>query len=347
MKVYYSDSHHKHNPPYEVTEGGKHLPYLESPERVERILSALGRAGWAEVLPPEDFGLEPIRAVHDPTYVEFLRTAFADWQSEGGEHGLKDVGPVLIPAMFPPRRSRLRPASLAGRAGYHSMDLAAPIIDGTFEAAVQAAHCALSAAKAVTGGERVAFALCRPPGHHAGRDYSGGYCYFNNACIAAHDLASLGKVAIFDFDYHAGNGTQDIFYESPEVLTISIHADPARQYPSFLGYAAEAGAGAGLGFHRNYPLPPNVGDVEYLKTVDDALTLIREFDPASLVVSAGMDIYEGDPLGDFKVTTGGIRVIGERLAALALPAVICMEGGYNNEALGENVAAFLSAFVQA
>jgi acetoin utilization deacetylase AcuC-like enzyme len=347
MKIFYSDAHQQHNPPYEVTDGGKQIPYYESPERMNRILAALGRTDWAELLPPQDFGLDPIRAVHSDEYVDFLQTAFARWMQEGGEHGLQFIGPVLLPATFPPRRSNHRPTSVVGQAGYHVFDLGAPIVQGTYEAAYASAQCAISAAQAVIiNGEQAVFALCRPPGHHAGRDYAGGYCFINNASVAAAQLRARGKVAILDMDYHGGNGTQDIFYESADVLTISIHADPDRMYPGFLGFANETGAGAGLGFHRNFPLPPDVKDDDYLRVLDEAIGLVRQFQPQTLVVSAGMDIYEGDPLGDFDITTDGFRRIGDRIAALTLPTAIIMEGGYNTDALGENTVALVGAFVR-
>ena len=344
MKVYYSEAHCDHNPPFEIFEGGLQMPVFECPERMDRILHSLRSAGWAEILPPEDFGLEPILAVHDADYVEYIRTAFDDWQREGGELGPQYTSPVLLPSTFPPRRARGRPKAIGARAGYYGMDLSAPIVGGTYRAAVESAHCAVSAAKAASTGDRAAYALCRPPGHHAGRDYCGGYCYLNNASIAARWLSSKGKVAILDIDYHAGNGTQDIFYDLADVLTISIHADPAHHYPSFAGYADETGDGAGRGFHHNFPLPPHTGDADYLRTLDEAIALIRNFDPSTLVVSAGMDISDGDPLGDFHVSTDGIRKIGRRIARLDLPTVICQEGGYHIEALGENVVALLSAF---
>jgi acetoin utilization deacetylase AcuC-like enzyme len=203
----------------------------------------------------------------------------------------------------------------------------------------------LSAAASVAGGERAAFALCRPPGHHAGKDYAGGYCFINNASVTANLLSAKGKVALLDIDYHCGNGTQDIFYERADVLTISIHADPNFEYPHFAGYANEIGSGAGLGFHKNFPLQKGTGDAGYLSALEEALSLMRGFAPQVLVVSAGMDIYADDPLGTVKVTTEGIGEIGRRIAALNLPAVIVMEGGYNNDALGRNIVRFLSAFV--
>jgi acetoin utilization deacetylase AcuC-like enzyme len=203
----------------------------------------------------------------------------------------------------------------------------------------------LNTAEAVANGERSAFALCRPPGHHAGKDYAGGYCFINNAAVAANWLAAKGRVALLDVDYHCGNGTQDIFYDRADVLTISLHADPNFEYPHFAGYAEETGSGAGLGFHRNFPLEKGTDDVHYLSALEGALGLIRSFAPAYLVVSAGMDIYAADPLGTIQVTTEGIGEVGKRISALGLPTVILMEGGYNNEALGRNIVAFLSTFV--
>jgi acetoin utilization deacetylase AcuC-like enzyme len=224
------------------------------------------------------------------------------------------------------------------------MDLSACIVEGTYQAALASANCALSAAEAVADGEPTAFALCRPPGHHAGKDYAGGYCFINNASVATNWLSTKGKVALLDVDYHCGNGTQDIFYERADVMTISIHADPNFEYPYYAGYAHETGAGAGAGFHKNFPLEKGTDDARYLVALEEALNLIRQFEPKYLVVSAGMDIYAEDPLGTIKVTTKGIGEIGKRISALDLPTVIMMEGGYNNDALGRNIASFLGEF---
>ena len=224
------------------------------------------------------------------------------------------------------------------------MDLSACIVEGTYPAALASANCALSAAEAVARGEPSAFALCRPPGHHAGKDYAGGYCFINNASVAAHWLSTKGKVALLDVDYHCGNGTQDIFYDRADVLTISIHADPHFEYPYYAGYANETGVGPGSGSHRNFPLEKGTDEARYLAALEEALGLIRNFTPAYLVVSAGMDIYADDPLGKIRVTTEGIGEIGKRISALGLPTVIVMEGGYNNDALGKNIVSFLGAF---
>lgn len=338
MKVFYSDAHRQHNPPFELFEGGVRMPYLENPERMERILSVL--KDRTEILAPIDFGLDPILAVHDADYVDFLRTAYREWTQEKTDYEKT----ALLPATFPPRGCSHRPKSLLGRAGYYMFDLSAPIMEGTYPAALGSANCALSGAKAIAEGERAAFALCRPPGHHAGRSFCGGYCYFNNASIAADWLSKMGKVAILDIDYHAGNGTQDIFYQRGDVLTISIHADPDSEYPAFCGYADETGAGKGSGLHRNFPLPAGSDDKQYLSALEEAIDLIQSFAPEYLVLSAGMDLYSGDPLGKFRVTRDGIREVGARIAKLGLPTLIVMEGGYNNAALGENIAALLGEF---
>lgn len=340
MQVFYSDNHELHNPPFELFEGGQHMPYLENPERMERILSVLREQDWAEILPPEDFGLDPVLAVHDADYVDFLCTAYLEWRQVKTTYEKT----ALLPATFPPPGWSHRPKSLLGRAGYYMTDLSAPIMDGTYQAALGSANCALSGAKAIADGERSAFALCRPPGHHAGKSFCGGYCYLNNAAIAAHWLSGDSKVAILDIDYHAGNGTQDIFYERGDVLTISLHADPDSEYPAFSGYAGETGAGQGSGLNRNFPLPAGTNDAHYLSVLDEALGLVQSFIPKYLVISAGMDLYTADPLGSFKITRRGIQKIGQCIASLNLQTLLVMEGGYDNEALGVNISTLLENF---
>lgn len=340
MKIFYSDTHRKHMPPFEIFDGGLRVPYLENIDRMDRILNALHKTDWADIQPPRDFGLDPIRAVHDSDYLDFLASAWTDWLAA------EPTDPsTLLPATFALRRHPHKPKSLLGRAGYYIMDLSACIVEGTYEAALASANCALTAAQAVVDGEHVAFALCRPPGHHAGKDYAGGYCFINNASVAANWLSSRGRVAVLDMDYHCGNGTQDIFYDRNDVLTISLHADPDFEYPSYMGFADERGEGQGLGYHRNFPLPAGTDDESYLKSLEEALQLIVDFKPEYLVVSAGMDIYADDPLGKIKVSTQGIGQIAQRIAALNLRTVIVMEGGYNNDALGVNIVEFLSAFL--
>ena len=341
MKVFYSEEHRKHQPPFEVFDGGLRTPYLENADRMDRILNALHQVDWADFCEPKDFGLNPIYAVHDKDYIDFLASCWTEWLASEA----KDKS-TLLPATFALRRHPQKPTGLLGRAGYYLMDLSACIVEGTYQAALASANCALSAAETIANGERVAFALCRPPGHHAGKDYAGGYCFINNASVAANWLSSKGKVALLDIDYHCGTGTQDIFYEREDVLTISIHADPNFEYPHYWGYANEIGSGVGLGFHKNFPLEKGTDDAAYLSALEEALNLIRKFEPRYLVVSAGMDIYTDDPLGTIKVTTEGIGKIGKQIASLGLPTVVVMEGGYANEVLGRNIVTFLENWSQ-
>jgi len=336
VKIFYSEQHRKHEPPFEVFDGGLRTPYLENSDRMDRILHSLQPMDWVTLCEPKDFGLDPILAVHDRDYIDFLASCWTEWQaSEALDKS------VLLPATFALRRHPQKPTGLLGRAGYHMMDLSACIVEGTYEAALASANCALSAAEIVSNGDHFAFALCRPPGHHAGKDYAGGYCFINNASVAANWLSSQGNVALLDIDYHCGNGTQDIFYDRNDVLTISIHADPNFEYPHFWGYADETGTGPGSGFHKNIPLAKGTDDARYLSALEEALGLIRNYAPKHVVVSAGMDIYADDPLGTIKVTTEGIGEIGKRIASLGLPTVVVMEGGYANEVLGTNVLRFL------
>ncbi len=348
MKVFYSAAHRQHDPPFEVLDGGQRTPYLENPGRIDSILAALREKPWAEIVEPAEFGLEPILAVHSTDYMEFLASAWQQWLAAYPENQQAPADAPLLPATFALRRQPHVPTTILGRAGYYMMDLSAVIVAGTYVAALASANCALSAAQAISDAAagRRAFALCRPPGHHAGRDYAAGYCFINNAAVAAHYLSDRGKVAILDVDYHAGNGTQDIFYERSDVLTISIHADPASEYPYYAGYADETGAGPGLGFHCNFPLPAGTDDARYLATLDEAIGLIERFSPAYLVVSVGMDIYEKDALGRFKLSTGGIGATGQRIAQFGLPTAILLEGGYNNADLGHNMVTFLAPFAE-
>ena len=344
MKIYYSEVHRKHYPPFELFDGGKRVPYFENPDRMDRILNALQKTDWAELVEPTDFGLDPITAVHDKNYLAFLASCWSEWLDSDPTLSAAPETHAFLPATFALRKTPRIPSSLHGRAGFYMMDLSACIVEGTYTAALASTNCALNAAQFVSQNFSSAFALCRPPGHHAGKDYMGGYCFINNASVAANWLSSKGRVALLDIDYHSGNGTQDIFYERNDVLTISIHGDPDYEYPHYIGFADETGTGAGLGFHRNFPLQKDTNDVKYLSALDEALSIIKKFSPKYLVLSAGMDTFDGDPLGTFKVTQNGFTEIGKRIAALGIPTVIVMEGGYANEALGTNTVSLLENF---
>jgi len=345
MNIFYSEAHRNHYPPFEVFDGGQRVPYFENPDRIDKILFALNKTDWANLIEPTDFGLDPILAVHDKDYINFLASCWTEWLDSDSSISALPETHAFLPATFALRRKARPTSSLHGRGGYYMMDLSACIVAGTYQAALASANSALSCANYIFENQKSAFALCRPPGHHAGKDYAGGYCFINNASVAANWLSSKGKTALLDIDYHAGNGTQDIFYERYDVLTISIHGDPDFEYPHYAGFADETGAGNGLGFHKNFPLPKGTDDKNYLIALDEALAMIKNFSPEYLVLSTGMDTFDGDPLGKFKVTRNGFSEIGKRIASLNLPTAIIMEGGYANNELGDNVVTLLENFV--
>lgn len=285
-----------------------------------------------------DHGLAPVLAVHTPDYVSFLRDAWSR-RSE-----LPEIGEEILSGHFARPHMSRRPDGLLGLIGYHLADTSTPIRAGTWSAASAGAEVAVSAAEAALA-DGAAYALCRPPGHHAYADSAGGFCFLNNSAIAAQRLrASHERVAILDIDVHHGNGTQGIFWERGDVLTVSIHADPATYFPYFAGYEDETGAGAGAGANRNIPLPHGSGDGVWLAAIEDALSLIAGFRPGALVVALGLDASEHDPIGALKVTTQGFARAGATIARAGLPSVVVQEGGYLCDALPVNLRAFLDAF---
>jgi acetoin utilization deacetylase AcuC-like enzyme/GNAT superfamily N-acetyltransferase len=291
--------------------------YVERPVRVRAILRGLEGLP-IERIPTRRYPEERVTAVHHPSLVAYLKAM--------GQR--LDEKALIYPEVFPIRRPDRIPRALEDRAGYFCADTFTPLTRNCYRAARDAADVALTAASLIIGGERVAYALCRPPGHHAERRIYGGFCYFNNAAIAAQSLSQLGKVALLDIDYHHGNGAQDIFYSRSDVLTVSIHGHPSHAYPNFSGYADERGEGTGLGFNQNFPLEPPVDDERYLTVLDRALKLIERFDPRVLVVSLGFDIMRGDPTGAFAISVQGMRRIGRRLGRFGPPTLIVQEGGY-------------------
>jgi acetoin utilization deacetylase AcuC-like enzyme len=335
-----------HSPLHALHDGGMELhrgelvPCFEMPSRVDHILAAIARAGW-KVDGPRDYDDAVLAGVHDMDYLAFLRGAYDAWRAEGRDG-------FMLPGAFPARgmrRDRV-PTGLHARLGYYAFDAGSPIVAGTWQAARAAAHCALTAADLVASGERSAYALCRPPGHHAGRGMFGGYCFLNNAALAAQRLRDAGmpRVAVLDVDYHHGNGTQDIFWERGDVSFVSIHGDPETEYPFFLGHADERGAGPGEGCNHNFPLPRGTDWTRYSATLDEALRRIDAHAPQALVVSLGVDIFEGDPISSFRLGAGDFPKLGTRIAALGLPTVLVQEGGYAVAEIGDNVAAVLEAF---
>ncbi len=319
---------------------GRPAPSPERPERAE-ILEAAARACGLEPVDARPFPREALLAVHTADYLDFLETAHARWSA------LEDAGPEVVPNVHPVRHAGARPDHPVGLAGWYMADTACPIGPGTFEAAVGAAHAALTAVELLLAGAREVYALCRPPGHHAFADLAGGFCFLNNAAIAAAHLAErLGRVAILDIDVHHGNGTQGIFWRRGEVLTLSVHADPASYYPFFWGYADETGEGEGAGANRNWPLPVGAGDAPWLAALDEALSVLRTFTPPAVVVALGLDVHEDDPLRGAKVTHAGLREAGRRIGGLPQPVLLVQEGGYPQPALGRSLEAFLAGFLE-
>jgi len=318
--------------------------YDETPPRAKAILAALDAAGLGSPVQAADHGLAPILAVHDAALIDFLQGAFA-----GSRAFLPGDSPLWPDGYYAVQGARRRPAGWPQLAGYHAIDRDSPILAGTWQAAYWSAQAALTAAGLVRDGASAAYALCRPPGHHATAGQYGGYCYLNNAAIAARQLqAGRGsRIAVVDIDLHHGNGTQEIFYADPTVLTCSLHADPDQEYPYFWGGADELGSGAGLGANRNWPLPAGIDDPAYLAALDETLAAVRAFHPAFLVIAAGFDLVQGDPsatTGGFRVTVDGLEQVSRRLVGLGLPTVIVQEGGYQIDRLGEMALRFLRPF---
>ena len=337
MKVTFAEPQRRHHPVMFLSSGAQ-KPNQEVPERIERLLSGAKAAGLERVA-PDDHGLGPIAAVHTPEYIAFLERIYERWQR------LPEASPEVIPNIHPDRRDFPYPASAVGQAGYHMADTACPISEHTWESAYWSAQTAVAAARLIMGGERAAYGLSRPPGHHAFADLAGGFCFFNNSGIAAQELRKdAARVAILDVDLHHGNGTQGIFYRRDDVLTVSIHADPVRFYPFFWGYAGERGEGPGLGYNLNLPLARKSGDDVFLEALAAGIRRIEAFAPDALVVALGLDAFEADPFGGLSVSTPGFARIGEAIAARSLPTVIVQEGGYLCDALSDNLTSFLNGF---
>ncbi|MEA2611542.1 MAG: hypothetical protein QOG32_1268 [Chloroflexota bacterium] len=348
MQVVYSPAHLGHDITVE-TNLGIPIPANEVAERAERIRIALEADGGFAVSGPTEHGLEPITAIHDAALVRFLEVAWSELRAQR-------LGRPFLTADTYPNRSMFEgmseaaiaglvrePVDAGGRAGFWGLDSAAPLVAGTYIAARAAVDVALTAVDLVLGGSSSVYGLCRPPGHHAARSMYGGYCFFNNAAIAAEAIvrATGERVAILDVDYHHGNGSQQIFWRRGDVRYVSIHAHPDRAYPYFLGRADEIGEGAGAGENVNLPLPPGATNAGYLYAVDRALESIAAVPGTVIVVSLGFDTYGLDPIGDFALTTDVYHEIGRRVAALGRRLVILQEGGYHRPSLGENARAWL------
>lgn len=342
MLVTYSDRHRQHSP-RTVIYRGVTAHYMEIYERAD-ALAGLARKRGHEVKTPRNFGLAPIAKVHTPDYIAFLRNAYTNWQNLIVPNG--DAAPNVVAHGFAVRHLDQRPGSFQGQLGYYLSGSGAPLHEHTYDAAVSSAHVAVEAAEAIAQGAREAYALCRPPGHHAYADIAGGFCYFNNAAIAAQHLVErTGRVAILDIDVHHGNGTQGIFYERSDVFFVSVHADPNSAYPFYAGYPQQRGSGAGYGYNLNLPLPLATADEGFLSSIETGLDAIRTFDPAVLLISLGFDAYIDDPQKLLAVTTEGFRKAGQQIGAARPPVLLVQEGGYNVSKLADNLDAFLDGFL--
>jgi acetoin utilization deacetylase AcuC-like enzyme len=342
MKTFFSPATLDHNPLSELNRGALVPPY-ECKERALSAQRAVALAGLGPVLAPNPFADRHVERIHDPAFLQFLAEAWARWRDMGRDG---DAIPMCWrgEGMKPDRP----PAQLDAQLGFYCFDVMTPIAEGSWRAARASVDTALGAAALLaSGAERSAFALCRPPGHHAGIRTYGGYCFLNSAAVAAQFLRDEGasRIAIFDPDYHHGNGTQEIFYERDDVLYVSIHADPASDFPFYSGFAQENGTGVGEGYNLNLPLPRGAGWTEWLPALDAALLRVRWHRPDAIVVSLGVDVFDGDPLSQFRFTADDFGRLGHAIAALGLPTLFVLEGGYDVDKIGDNVVRTLRGFL--
>jgi acetoin utilization deacetylase AcuC-like enzyme len=345
MITFFNDRHALHHGRREMFRG-ELVPCFEVPARADHVLRELQSRKLGAIESPPDIAEEAILRVHSRRYVDFLRGAWEEWVALDPANAQRDA----IPSYWPIRtfRSDVLPASFPARMGLFSFDAGSPLTSGTWVAARAGAECAVASANHVLGGARGAFALTRPPGHHAGADFFGGYCFLNNAAIAAQALRDGGvdRVAILDIDYHHGNGTQAIFYERADVFFASVHGDPHTEYPYYLGYADERGNGTGEGYNLNLPLPRGTGFAAWRGAMSHALREIACFGAQALVVSLGVDTFAGDPISGFDLRSEHFLRIGEDLAGAGLATVFVFEGGYAVAEVGVNAVNVLDGFCQ-
>lgn len=337
MITVFDDAQRAHDPQFFLSSGAPR-PCPEKPARIDALLGAV-RQMRGPIIAPPDAGLAAIAAVHPQRYLTFLQTIYPRWRR------IEGASAEVIPNIPPANRTDGYPKSAAGQAGFHMTDTSCPIAANTYASAYASAQTAIHAADLVLHGERAAYALCRPPGHHAFAELAGGFCYLNNSGIAAQRLTDAGRrVAILDVDLHHGNGTQGMFYHRADVLTVSLHAHPERFYPFFWGYETEFGSGEGQGANLNLPLERGTGDDGFLAALDRAIAKVQTWGADTLVLALGLDAFKGDPFAGLTVSTQGFARIGGAIAAMGLPTVIVQEGGYLCPELGDNLQATLAAF---
>jgi len=311
--------------------------YVEAPVRVPAILREIEPTGLFAAVEKKRFSEGHIRRIHDPRLVDYIKRMSASLSP----------GESVYPYVFPVRNAGRLPDDLELRAGYYEIDTFTPLNGNVFPAAKAAVDCGLTAAECLTMGYRLAYALVRPPGHHAERRVFGGFCYFNTAAIAADHLSHWGRVAVLDVDYHHGNGTQEIFFDRADVLTISLHGHPQFTYPYFSGFADEKGRGKGAGYNLNFPLPESLSPQRYKLVLRRALRRISLFNPVFIVVSLGLDTAKGDPTGTWALKGKDFADIGWMIGSLRLPTLVVQEGGYNTRNLGLNTRRFFEGLYRA
>lgn len=339
MITIYSDKHNLHFGLLDPRSDGQFRPSSECPERANSVLMAIQNSGLGEIRSPRQFNESDYLSVHSDDYVSFLKNVWREWLASGQPET------NARPDTFVGAGMRYADTqSVIGKLGRYSFDSTSPFVAGSWQAIQASADCALTGAALVGAGERFVFAACRPPGHHAARNFCGGYCYLNNNSLAAQSLLSCGaeRVAILDLDYHHGNGTQSIFYQRDDVLTVSIHADPCHEYPYFIGFADESGEDKGQGFNVNYPLPFGTGWDQYKSVLAQALERVRGFSPDALIVALGLDTFAGDPTTHFLMESIDFTRMGQAVAQLGLPTLTVLEGGYSVDYIGLNAVNFLS-----
>ncbi|WP_187429890.1 Acetylpolyamine amidohydrolase [Roseobacter fucihabitans] len=343
MRIIHSEDHRLHFPQAELS-GGQFVTPFERPSRVEYVLNRLKERGLTDIVAPQAVDMTPVQALLDLGYLEFLETAWAAWKAEG-------MAGEIIAANVPARGMHMDriPNNIDGKVGYYCHASETAITQGTWRAALSSVACAQSAQRLVAGGADHAFALCRPPGHHATADQYGGYCFINNAAVVAQMFtdAGAGRVAVLDIDFHHGNGTQSLFYDRSDVMFASLHGAPQDAYPYYLGYGDEKGAGAGEGLNLNYPMPPGTDYATWGAALDDAIAKITDWGAEALVLSLGVDAYKEDPISFFRLESNDFTDAGRRIGGMKLPTVVCMEGGYAIEAVGINTVNVLEGLQDA
>lgn len=342
MISFHNPLHHLHAPQHEFFRGTR-VDCFEKPLRAEFVEQALQQGGYT-LLAPDTDSASVLHKVHDARYLAFLQTAWQQWVQLAPENAQTQP----FPSVWPVRtlRSDVEPVNFVAKLGLYSMDNGTPMAAGTWDAAKTGADAAASAAMRVVQGASAAFCCTRPPGHHAGPDFMGGYCFLNNAAVAAQTLLDQGakRVVVLDVDYHHGNGTQSIFYGRADVLFISIHGDPLTEYPFYLGHADEQGEGEGLGFNLNLPLPAGSSVKAWFAALEAANLRIAQYGADALVVSLGLDTFVGDPISHFALTSDDFFTMGQQLAALRLPTALVLEGGYAASELGTNAVQVIRGF---